>query len=157
MSTEIPDTLVDQPLDSLEEEHAVQPPSEDSVDEELRNEEEIDETSDEREIGHDDYHDVIDEETSTEELSDDVTEAPSDVATLVDSVQVSLAFEVGKSETSVGQLQTLMPGYTFELSTSIESPIVIKVFDQVIGRGQLMQIGDHLGVRVVEIFSHGNR
>lgn len=70
---------------------------------------------------------------------------------LVDDVQIALNFDVGQTRMNLNQLRRLLPGYLFELATHVESPVAIKVYGQTIGRGELVQIGERLGVRLLEI------
>lgn len=86
---------------------------------------------------------------STTELAD-----PTD-AEVVGDIQVPLTFCVGESLIDIRRLESLTAGYTFELSTLVESAVSIKVFGQVIGHGQLVQIGDGLGVRLLDLNCHG--
>lgn len=87
-----------------------------------------------------------------EEPADAATEG--DIAELVSEVRIKLTFDVGETDISLGSLLTLCAGYTFELSTPIETPVAIKACGQVIGRGQLLQIGERIGVRITEINGH---
>lgn len=170
MSSEVPKSLYDEDTDYDEGDDEELLANERYLDEEspdgdLADEPPIDvvesaeDEDDGEEIDDDDDDNYEDDEDSGQLPSDgrgDSTVAPSHVAALVNDVQVSLAFEVGDSQISVGQLQSLSPGYTFELPTLVESPVVIKAFGQSIGRGQLMRVGDRVGVRVLEISCHGH-
>ena len=75
------------------------------------------------------------------------TAAPSHT----DQLNVHLSFEVGCKEVAVGALNQLRPGYTFELETPVDDKMVtIRANSTVIGRGELVQIGDRVGVRWIE-------
>ena len=73
---------------------------------------------------------------------------------LLDSVELTLTFEVGETTVSIRALRTLRPGYTFELTTPIESSVAIKAYGQLVGHGELVQIEDRLGVRLLEVCGH---
>lgn len=79
--------------------------------------------------------------------------APCD---LVNGVHIALTFDIGESQISVRQLRSLLPGYTFELATRVESPVAVKAYGQLIGRGELIQIDGRLGVRLLEINRDGH-
>jgi type III secretion system YscQ/HrcQ family protein len=74
---------------------------------------------------------------------------------LADSVHLTLTFDVGETQMSLQQLRSLLPGYTFELDTRVESPVAIKAYGQSIGRGSLVQIDERLGVRLLEVNRDG--
>lgn len=92
--------------------------------------------------------------SADDEIED--SDSTNNVAELVQQVKLPLTFEVGDAQISVGRLQSLLPGYTFELSTPIEKPVLIKAHGQVVGRGQLVQVGERLGVRLMEMTPHGD-
>lgn len=67
----------------------------------------------------------------------------------LEDVQVNLAFEVGQKRIALKDLQTLKSGYTFELDNSVENPVNIRANGRIIGTGELLKIGDRVGVRVI--------
>lgn len=80
---------------------------------------------------------------------------PTALQQALQEAQVRLQFTVGQTETTVAQLQTLQPGYTFELETLAETPVTIRANGKAIGRGELLQVGERIGVRITEVSSHG--
>ena len=80
-------------------------------------------------------------------------EAPSSPAPTgplnVDALPVQLAFDVGQLELSVGQLRTVAAGYTFELPATADRAVTIRANGREIGHGELVDLGDKLGVRIV--------
>lgn len=63
---------------------------------------------------------------------------------------VVVQFDLGTLERPLGELTSLQAGYTFELPVAAARPVTIRVNGRAIGTGELVQIGDRLGVRLVE-------
>lgn len=66
----------------------------------------------------------------------------------VDDLPVQLAFDVGQIEVTVGLLRTLGDGYTFELPAVPERTVTIRANGREIGHGELVDLGDKMGVRI---------
>lgn len=73
------------------------------------------------------------------------TTAPS-----LENFDLDLVFQVGQARISIKELKSLKPGYTFDLAQPVSEAVSIVANGQVIGRGELLQIENHLGVRVIE-------
>lgn len=71
-------------------------------------------------------------------------------------IQLPVEFSIGTLTSSLGELESIQPGFVFELTTPVDRPITIAVNGTAIGRGELLRIGDRLGVRLVEIIPRGN-
>jgi len=73
-------------------------------------------------------------------------------------IPVTLVFEVGEARISMGELQNMQPGYTFQLSEPInmDCPVTIKANGAVIGTGEMVMIDDRLGVQVHD-FMHNDQ
>jgi type III secretion protein Q len=58
----------------------------------------------------------------------------------------------------VAQLSALRAGYVLELPTAVpDARIRLVTYGQTIGFGELVSVGDHLGVRLVQLSqSHGS-
>ena len=74
-----------------------------------------------------------------------------EVAPWVGDVTVPLTFSLGKVEVTLKQLRSMQSGYTFETLAALEAPITIRAYDQEIGRGEIIQVEDRIGVRLVEM------
>jgi type III secretion protein Q len=78
-------------------------------------------------------------------LADALPEALSEL-------MLPVAFEVETTALSLSELASIRPGYVVELSTPLTDAAVRMVcHGQVVGSGQLIAIGDHLGVRILRI------
>jgi flagellar motor switch/type III secretory pathway protein FliN len=75
------------------------------------------------------------------------------LAKKLETLEVLLSFEVGEKALSIEALRSISPGFTFELENPAQKPVVIKLNGNAIGRGELLQIGEKVGVRVMD-FSH---
>ena len=66
------------------------------------------------------------------------------------ALPVQLGFELGRTEMSIGELADLQPGYVFPLAAALEgSNVTIRANGRVAGRGELVAVGDTLGVRLL--------
>lgn len=75
---------------------------------------------------------------------------PIDIA----SMPVDIRFEAGRIRTSIDKLSRMQPGYTFELGyTLADQTIDITANGALIARGELVNIGDQLGVRITALGS----
>ena len=69
----------------------------------------------------------------------------------LDALEVSLLFEVGELQLSLGELKNIRPGHVFELGQPLNrSPVRILAHGNLLGKGTLVAVGDRLGVRVGE-------
>jgi type III secretion protein Q len=75
--------------------------------------------------------------------------------THVNDIPVHLVFQVGETQLKFGDLIHLQPGFTFELDNEMNQQVKIKANGKTIGFGELVEIGERLGVRVIE-FEHNN-
>ena len=76
----------------------------------------------------------------------------------LEGVPVTLDFDVGSLSVPLAELAAIKPGYVFELPTPVEAArVVIKANGQPIGRGELVAVGDTLGVQLLTIDARGLR
>ena len=74
----------------------------------------------------------------------------SDPDALARRLPVDLAFELGRTELRVGELSQLQPGYVFPLAGALEGAnVTIRANGQAVGQGELVAVGDSLGVRLL--------
>lgn len=66
------------------------------------------------------------------------------------NLPVSLEFDLGRVQISVGELATLQPGYVFALPAHLEGAnVTIRANGRVAGRGEMVAVGDTIGVRLL--------
>lgn len=91
---------------------------------------------------------AMSEEAATEDGRVAVDEAPD-----LDSVPVTLTFELGRLAVPLGELRTLGEGYSFDLGRDLRSPVDIVSGGKKIGTGELVQIDERVGVRITRLFA----
>lgn len=74
----------------------------------------------------------------------------------IDQLTIQLALQLGEIEIPLGELEQLQPGYVLTLphSPAHLKPTIL-ANGQVIGRGELVTLGNQLGVRITEWKSNG--
>lgn len=70
----------------------------------------------------------------------------------LDAVNVALTFELGRRTLGLGELKALGEGHVFDLGLDPESPIDLIANGARIGQGEIVEIGERIGVRVVRLF-----
>ena len=74
----------------------------------------------------------------------------TDLEALAD-VELAVSFDMGELACPLAELTAIQPGHVFDLERPIESALVrIRIGGRLVGRGQLVAIGEKLGVRIVE-------
>ena len=83
------------------------------------------------------------------------TEAPQAAGSL-DELQLPVAFELDTARVSLAELASMQPGYAVELDVPLrEATVRLVCHGRTLGQGQLIAIGDHLGVRITRLeFAH---
>ena len=71
--------------------------------------------------------------------------------TSLDELPIRLAFEIGRLEVSLAELQAVGPGYVFEVARAEDEAVDIVANGRRIGRGRIVDVGGALGVQVVRI------
>jgi type III secretion protein Q len=85
-----------------------------------------------------------------------VNEESGDTARGVADIPVRVEFAIGEVTLPFGELEHVEPGYVFELGRAIEGASVdIRANGTRIGRGQIVAIGDTLGVRITDCGADG--
>jgi flagellar motor switch protein FliN len=72
-------------------------------------------------------------------------------ARLIETVDVRVEAYLGGASASLATLTALKPGSVIELDESLAQPVELRVNGRTIARGELVSIGDRLGVRITEI------
>jgi type III secretion protein Q len=76
----------------------------------------------------------------------------------VGNIPVSLDFDLGNLTVPLGELATLKPGYVFELPGNLERlRVAIRANGVRIGQGELVAVGDVLGVQLLSLDVEGVR
>jgi len=72
----------------------------------------------------------------------------------IGELPVRLAFELGRLEIKLAELETLGPGHVFQLGGDEAQPVDIVANGRRIGRGRIVTVGGEIGVQVVWIGRH---
>ena len=83
--------------------------------------------------------------------------SPADTNSLA-GVGVTIDFEIGSTALPLGDLANLKPGYVFELAGNLNQVrVVIRANGKRVGYGELVAVGDTLGVQLLSLESNGLR
>lgn len=89
-------------------------------------------------------------DTSQDTGGEPAGDASVDGDALARRLPVEVAFELGRSELRVGELSALQPGYVFPLAAPVDgASVTIRANGQAVGQGELVAVGDTLGVRLL--------
>jgi flagellar motor switch protein FliN/FliY len=69
---------------------------------------------------------------------------------LIQGVKVSLIASLGRAQLTVGELFALKEGAVVKLDRTAEEPVELYLDSRLVGRGELVVVGDHFAVRVTE-------
>ncbi|MDX8461280.1 type III secretion system cytoplasmic ring protein SctQ [Mesorhizobium humile] len=76
----------------------------------------------------------------------ELQQGPSDAE--LDDIEITLVFECGRWLMPLGELRSAGEGHIFELGRPVDGPIDIVANGRRIGRGDIVRIGDELGIRL---------
>lgn len=89
---------------------------------------------------------LVDEDAG--QAAADLSQAPADL----EDLQIPVAFEIDSARVSLGELASLGEGSVIELDVALlEASVRLVCHGQTLGTGQLVAIGDQLGVRIVRM------
>lgn len=71
----------------------------------------------------------------------------------IEDVPVTLSVELAQLQMSAKKLLELQPGNTLDLALSPDSSALLVVNGKIVGRGEILKIGETLGVRILELGS----
>ena len=75
---------------------------------------------------------------------------PPDPEAAVRGLPAQVVFEIGRLEMPVGKLAELQPGYVFPVPAQLEGAnVTIRANGEAVGQGELVSVGDTLGVRLL--------
>ena len=87
---------------------------------------------------------------SSSELIEAIAPSPEELIS-TKKVPISLVVEVGKIQITLDKLLKLKPGNIIDLSVQPEFSVNLVANNSPVARGQLIQIGDVIGVKITEI------
>ncbi len=70
----------------------------------------------------------------------------------IEALELPIAFEIDTARISLAELRAMRPGYVVELATPLaEAAVRLVCHGKTVGEGQLVVIGEHLGVRIARM------
>ncbi|WP_142848232.1 type III secretion system cytoplasmic ring protein SctQ [Telmatospirillum sp. J64-1] len=69
----------------------------------------------------------------------------------LDDVEIRLTFDIGHQTLTLAELQALAAGFTFDLGHDPRRAVNIRAGGKLVGRGELVQVDERIGVRVVTL------
>ena len=80
---------------------------------------------------------------------DDLEQAPDAGEASLQELQLPVAFEMDTARISLAELAGMQPGYVVELDVPVaQATVRLVCHGQVVGHGQLVAVGERLGVRI---------
>lgn len=113
-------------------------------------------TDDHSEIATEDKttSDTTIEEATEEPTSDTTTDNPIEAKKVdLNEIPLTLKIEVGRLQMSVKKLLEIQPGNMLEIDVHPEDGVDLVINGTCIGKGELIRIGEMLGVRVLDLIS----
>lgn len=78
------------------------------------------------------------------------SDAPRDLD-LVSHVPVRMDAVIGQCEMPIAHLMALQAGDLVPLLADLDDPVVLRLNDKPVARGELVAVGDRFGVRITEV------
>lgn len=69
----------------------------------------------------------------------------------IHSVKATLSVRVGEVELTVGDLINAKTAQVFALNRRVDQPVDLLLEGSVVARGELVAVGDHFGIRIIEL------
>jgi flagellar motor switch protein FliN/FliY len=134
-----------------DEEEEIEEDEYEEEDEEIEEDEDDDEDEDEDDDEDDDEDEDEDEEKETLVQAVKNSVKQESKATSPNDIPLSMVIEVGRLKMTVQTLLDMKPGNLLELNIHPENGVDLVINGSRVGKGELLQIGEVLGVRVLEI------
>ncbi|MGV3659966.1 MAG: type III secretion system cytoplasmic ring protein SctQ [Prosthecobacter sp.] len=71
--------------------------------------------------------------------------------TPLNDLEIDVTFVVGQATLTLGELRSLAPGFVLDLPTPLGGGVTIFSNGRNIGTGEVIEVGDHLGVRITSL------
>ena len=80
-----------------------------------------------------------------------VADEPPGLPARIEDIDVRLTFDLGDKLMTVGHLAAVQPGQVLALDAALPRLVRIRANGRLVGRGELVQLDDRVGVRVLEL------
>lgn len=71
--------------------------------------------------------------------------------TPLNDLEIDVTFVVGQTTLTLGELRSLAPGFVVDLPTPLGDGVTIFANGKNVGAGEVIEVGDHLGVRITSL------
>lgn len=120
----------------------------------------------------DPWAEAMDEQASASGLQDNVKPAEQVFKPLVDSgvnkglarsldmikdIPVTVTPILGKKKMTLKEILDLSPGSVIQLDAMAGSPLIIKINDYEVAKGEVVVVNEHYGIRITEILTPSER
>ena len=72
-------------------------------------------------------------------------------------VQIPISVEVGRTQMSLEDVVSLVPGSVVSLDKKVEEPVDLRVNGKLVARGEVVLVDDTYGLRITQILDPGKR
>ena len=96
---------------------------------------------------------ILDEKWICTFLDKDLSMDDSITNLIVDNAQINIRIVAGSVEIPLKELSSVQPGFTLELNRAVHEGVELEVNGQVFAKGELVNVGGKLGVRIVSRLS----
>jgi flagellar motor switch/type III secretory pathway protein FliN len=96
------------------------------------------------------------EKNMKEKVMTDESEQGGGHSINIQEIPIQLVFQVGESQITFGELNQIQPGYIFEPGLNLDKPVIIRANGKTVGMGELVEIGDRIGIRVLQFNRHNS-
>lgn len=69
----------------------------------------------------------------------------------LNELPITVMFDIAETTIALGELEKVGVGYTLRIDSSLEKLVTIRIENQIFAQGEIVEIGDSLGVRVTEL------
>lgn len=77
--------------------------------------------------------------------------SPKQSGNHMDEVRVTVAMELGRADATLDELLQYTQNTVFDLDRVVGDPVDLRVNGRLFGRGEVVTVGEHFGVRVTEV------
>ncbi len=99
-------------------------------------------------------NDELQEPVRDELVAPSLAAGPAPLETLLD-VSMPVAIEIGRARMTVEEILQLGTGSVIQLDRAVGEPVDIYVSDRKLAQGEVVVVGEHFGVRITRVLSHG--
>lgn len=91
---------------------------------------------------------TMNDDSTTPSAETQAVEGTEPLLDSLDQVEVRLTFDIGQQMLTLAELRKLCPGTCFDLGRDPRRAVNIRANGRLVGTGELLQIDDHIGVRI---------